>query len=197
MSRPIVTNALTHGLSLVGDLFVNQGDTILLPEHNWGNYKLVFNTRNGANLQTYPIFDKDGHYTTDSLVEALQSYNKDKVIMILNYPNNPTGYTPTHKEVTTIVDAIKALADKGTKVIAVVDDAYYGLFYEDVYTQSLFTALTNLNSNAILPVRLDGATKEFFAWGFRVGFMTFGTSDQTTKEVLEAKVKRSYTKQHF
>ena len=34
MSRPIVTNALTHGLSLVGDLFVNQGDTILLPEHN-------------------------------------------------------------------------------------------------------------------------------------------------------------------
>ena len=62
---------------------------------------------------------------------------------------------------TTIVDAIKALADKGTKVIAVVDDAYYGLFYEDVYTQSLFTALTNLNSNAILPVRLDGATKEF------------------------------------
>ena len=83
MSLPIVTNALTHGLSLVGDLFVNQGDTILLPEHNWGNYKLVFNTRNGANLQTYPIFDKDGHYTTDSLVEALQSYNKDKVIMIL------------------------------------------------------------------------------------------------------------------
>ncbi len=166
----------------------------MLPDHNWGNYKLVFNTRNGANLQTYPIFDKDGHYTTDSLVEALQS--EDKVIMILNYPNNPTGYTPTHKEVTTIVDAIKALADKGTKVIAVVDDAYYGLFYEDVYTQSLFTALSNLNSNAILPVRLDGATKEFFAWGFRVGFMTFGTSDQTTKEVLEAKVKGLIRSKH-
>src|SRR5699024_3585110 len=38
ISRPIVTNALTHGLSLVGDLFVNSQDTILLPEHNWGNY---------------------------------------------------------------------------------------------------------------------------------------------------------------
>ena len=38
------------------------------------------------------------------------------------------------------------------------------LFYEDGYTQSLFTALTNLHSNAILPIRLDGATKEFFAW---------------------------------
>ncbi len=44
-----------------------------------------------------------------------------------------------------------------------------GLFYEDVYTQSLFTALSNLNSNAILPVRLDGATKEFFAWDSVLG----------------------------
>ena len=42
ISRPIVTNALTHGLSLVADLFVNDEDTILLPTHNWGNYKLIF-----------------------------------------------------------------------------------------------------------------------------------------------------------
>ena len=61
MTRPIVTNALTHGLSLVADLFINSGDTILLPEHNWGNYKLVFNTRHNANIDTYPIFDENGH----------------------------------------------------------------------------------------------------------------------------------------
>ncbi|MBX5318989.1 aminotransferase class I/II-fold pyridoxal phosphate-dependent enzyme [Staphylococcus caprae] len=189
ISRPIVTNALTHGLSLVADLFVNPDDTILLPTHNWGNYKLVFNTRHNANIQTYPIFDDEGHFTTDSLVETLQSYNKDKVVMLLNYPNNPTGYTPNVDEVKTIVSAIQDLANKGTKVIAIVDDAYYGLFYEDVYTQSIFTALTQVNSKNILPVRLDGATKEFFAWGFRVGFMTFGTENETTKNVLEAKVK--------
>ena len=57
---------------------------------------------------------------------------------------------------------------------SLVDDAYYGLFYEDVYTQSLFTALTNLQLKNLLPIRLDGATKEFFAWGLRVGFITFG-----------------------
>ena len=48
--------------------------------------------------------------------------------MILNYPNNPTGYTPNKEEVNTIVDAIEELANKGTKVVTVVDDAYYGLF---------------------------------------------------------------------
>ena len=35
--------------------------------------------------------------------------------MILNYPNNPTGYTPTKQEVKTIVEAIEALANKGQK----------------------------------------------------------------------------------
>lgn len=189
ISRPIVTNALTHGLSLVGDLFVNSQDTILLPEHNWGNYKLVYSTRHNAELQTYSIFDEDGHYTTEALVNTLENYEKDKVILILNYPNNPTGYTPTKTEVAQIVEAIKDLAERGTNVIAVVDDAYYGLFYEDVYTQSIFTALTNLHLNNLLPIRLDGATKEFFAWGLRVGFLTFGINDDTTKNVLEAKVK--------
>lgn len=189
MTRPIVTNALTHGLSLVADLFINSGDTILLPEHNWGNYKLVFNTRHNTNIDTYPIFDENGHYTTKSLVKSLEAYNKDKVVMILNYPNNPTGYTPNNEEVQTIVNAIKSLAEKGTQVVAVIDDAYYGLFYEDVYTQSLFTALTNIQSKNVLPVRLDGATKEFFAWGFRVGFITFGVEDASTKDVLEAKTK--------
>ncbi|MCH8647758.1 aminotransferase class I/II-fold pyridoxal phosphate-dependent enzyme [Staphylococcus lugdunensis] len=189
ISKPIVTNALTHGLSLIGDLFVDTNDSILLPSHNWGNYKLIFNTRHQANINTYDIFDNNGHYTTDALVSTLEHYTSDKVIMILNYPNNPTGYTPTKQEVKTIVEAIEALANKGTKVIAVVDDAYYGLFYEDVYTQSIFTALTTLNHKNILPVRLDGATKEFFAWGLRVGFMTFGIHNDTAQQVLEAKVK--------
>ena len=69
------------------------------------------------------------------------------MIIILNYPNNPTGYTPNKKEVNTIVNAIEELANKGTKVVTVVDDAYYGLFYEEVYQQSIFTALTQVKSS--------------------------------------------------
>ena len=137
ITRPIVTNALTHGLSLIADLFVESGDTVLVPTHNWGNYKLIYETRHSANIETYSIFNQEGHYTTNDLVTTLENFNQDKVILILNYPNNPTGYTPNNDEVTTIVSAVRSLAEKGTKVIAVVDDAYYGLFYEDVYRQSI------------------------------------------------------------
>src|SRR5699024_6104167 len=155
----------------------------------WGNYKLVYSTRHSAEIQTYDIFDEKGHFTTENLVNTLENYSQDKVILILNYPNIPTGYTPTKDEVKTIVDEIKSLAERGTNVIALVYDAYYGHFYEDVYTQSLLTALTNLHLNNLLPIRLDGATKEFFAWGLRVGFISFGVENETTKQVLEAKVK--------
>lgn len=188
-SRPIVTNALTHGLSLVGDLFVDTNDTILLPSHNWGNYKLVFGTRHSAQIDTYPIFDSEGHYTTQALVETLDQSNQEKIFLVLNYPNNPTGYTPSKDEVNEIVQAIKRAADRGTHIIAVVDDAYFGLFYEDVYPYSLFSALTQLDSDNVLPIRLDGATKELFAWGLRVGFITFGIKDSKAQEVIEAKVK--------
>lgn len=189
ISKPVVTNALTHGLSLAGDLFVNHDDTILLPEHNWGNYKLTFGVRHNAQIETYQSFEEDGSYTLEYFKRALENYNKDKVVLVLNFPNNPTGYTPTVNEVEEMVSAINKLAEKGTQVIALVDDAYYGLFFEDIYKQSVFTALSQLNHDNIMPVKIDGATKEYFSWGFRVGFLTFGSQNETVKEVLVSKLK--------
>ncbi|MEB7807212.1 aminotransferase class I/II-fold pyridoxal phosphate-dependent enzyme [Mammaliicoccus fleurettii] len=189
ISKPIVTNALTHGLSLAGDLFVNAQDTILLPEHNWGNYKLAFGVRHSANIETYQAFEEDGSFTLEYFKNALENYNKEKVVLVLNFPNNPTGYTPVVKEVEEMVASIKKLADKGTQVITLVDDAYYGLFFEDVYKQSVFTALTQLDHENVMPVKIDGATKEYFAWGFRVGFLTFGSKNEKVKDVLVAKLK--------
>lgn len=54
-----------------------------------------------------------------------------------------------------------------------IDDAYFGLVFEEgVATQSIFSYLAELHEN-VLAVKIDGATKEDYVWGFRVGFMTF------------------------
>src|SRR5689334_320956 len=34
LSLPVVTNALTHGLSIVADLFADAGDAVILPDKN-------------------------------------------------------------------------------------------------------------------------------------------------------------------
>ena len=52
-SNPIVTNALTHGLSIVADLFIDKGDHLILPDMLWGNYNLTFGTCSGAILKKF------------------------------------------------------------------------------------------------------------------------------------------------
>ncbi|MCG8590023.1 MAG: aminotransferase class I/II-fold pyridoxal phosphate-dependent enzyme, partial [Proteobacteria bacterium] len=193
---PIVTSAITHGLSLVGDLFVDPGDAILLPDKLWGNYRLTYEVRLGGQVVTYPFYRGTG-FNTEGLAEALEreGRERDKLIVLLNFPNNPTGYMPTEAEGRAIVDALVAQAERGTKLVVVVDDAYFGLFYHlggPSLTESLFGPLTNLHPN-LLAVKLDGATKELFVWGLRCGFLTFGPGRPDTADevaaVLDAKTR--------
>ncbi len=93
ISTPIVTNALTHGLSIAADLFVNEGDALLLPDKYWGNYNFIFGVRRKASIETYPLFQQDGRFNAAGLSELLKK-QEEKAIVVLNFPNNPTGYTP-------------------------------------------------------------------------------------------------------
>jgi aspartate/methionine/tyrosine aminotransferase len=193
---PIVTSALTHGLAIVGDLFVDAGDAIVMPDKLWGNYRLTYEVRLGARVSTFPFYRGEG-FDLEGLraVLAREGDARGKVIALLNFPNNPTGYMPTEAEGRGIADALVAEAARGTRVVAVTDDAYFGLFYHlggRSMTESLFGLLANAHPN-LLAVKLDGATKELFVWGLRCGFVTFGpgraeTADEVTA-VLDAKVR--------
>jgi aspartate/methionine/tyrosine aminotransferase len=193
---PIVTSALTHGLSLVGDLFVDPGGCILLPDKLWGNYRLTYEVRLGAEIETFPFYGGSG-FNTSGLRETLARCgdDHDQVMVLLNFPNNPTGYMPTAAEGDAIADALVAQAAAGTRIVALCDDAYFGLFYHlgaASMTESLFGSLTARDPN-LLALRLDGATKELFAWGLRCGFLTVGPGDPGSAEavcdVLDAKCR--------
>ncbi|MFC7394493.1 aminotransferase class I/II-fold pyridoxal phosphate-dependent enzyme [Scopulibacillus cellulosilyticus] len=184
---PIVTNALTHGMSIAADLFVDQQDPVILPDKYWGNYNLIFELRRGGQLHTFPLFNDQETFNVDGLREVLFA-QKDhgKAIVILNFPNNPTGYTPHEEEAEQIVSVLLEAAEAGINIVAVTDDAYFKLFFEDSIKESLFSRLANLHPR-ILSVKVDGATKEEFVWGFRVGFITFANTSSKAVDVLEQK----------
>lgn len=178
ISLPVVTNAITHGLSVVADMWVDPGDVIILPDKMWGNYNMIFAVRRGARIITYPLFDKDGRFNLGAFEACIRSEaeGRDKIIVILNFPNNPTGYTPRLEEADRIVRLLTNLAQEGTNVLAVTDDAYFGLFFEeDALKESIFARLAGCNPH-ILAIKLDGATKENYVWGLRIGFITYGAS---------------------
>ncbi|MCZ1264431.1 MULTISPECIES: aminotransferase class I/II-fold pyridoxal phosphate-dependent enzyme [Paenibacillus] len=185
--NPIVTNALTHGLSIVADLFAEEGDAVIYPDKNWENYELTFGIRRHGELVHYPLFDDQLNFNSAGLLEALLAQkDKGKAIVLLNFPNNPTGYTPGAEEADAIVDTIHQAAEAGVNVVAVTDDAYFGLFFEDSIHESLFGKLANLHPR-VLTVKVDGATKEEFVWGFRVGFITYAHEDAAVLHALEQK----------
>jgi len=194
--QPIVTSAITHGLMLCGDLFVGVGDRLLLPDKLWGNYRLTYEVRLGAKIVTFPFYAGNG-FNTEGFRAALEenAVGREKLVVLLNFPNNPTGYVPTPAEGDAIVAALERVAAAGTKVVVFCDDAYFGLFYHlggESMTESLFAKLANLHSN-LLALKLDGATKELFVWGLRCGFVTVGPGSAASAEVvcdvLDAKLR--------
>jgi aspartate/methionine/tyrosine aminotransferase len=173
-SLPMVTSGLTHGITVTTDLFVDRGDLVLVPDLFWGNYRLIVEERRQARLATYPFYDADGGLGVAALADALNDISPGgKVVLVLNFPNNPTGYTPTTSEMTELAGVLRAAAARGVNLVVICDDAYFGLFFEsDSCRQSLFAYLADADER-LLAVKVDGATKENYVWGFRIGFLTF------------------------
>ncbi|MBN1792072.1 aminotransferase class I/II-fold pyridoxal phosphate-dependent enzyme [Candidatus Woesearchaeota archaeon] len=177
ISSPVATSALTHGLSITGYLFVDEGDKIIMPDFYWENYDLVFRNGFGAEFDLFKTFDEGARGFNLRGLESSLSKSKGKTMVVLNFPNNPTGYAPTVQEAQKIRDLLVKHADAGNPTLVVCDDAYFGFFYkEDVFKESLFSLLAGASEN-LLAVKVDGPTKEDYVWGFRVGFITFGVKD--------------------
>ena len=192
VSMPIITSGLTHGLSIVSDLFVGENDDVVIPDMFWGNYKLIFNVMHKAKVDTFALFDENYHFNANAMEETIKKMGQ-KVVLLLNFPNNPTGYSPSTQEQQQIVQALVRQADAGKDIFVICDDSYFGLFFEDVIEhQSIFASLCDAHDN-ITAVKIDGATKEELVWGFRTGFITYGGKalDEDAISVLEKKTMGS------
>ncbi|MFW9950757.1 MAG: aminotransferase class I/II-fold pyridoxal phosphate-dependent enzyme, partial [Candidatus Thorarchaeota archaeon] len=101
---------------------------------------------------------------------------------ILNFPNNPTGYMPLEGETRDIVDLLVEKQDKlQIPIIVIVDDAYEPyVFTNNPKIKSIFYSLQQLE-NDIIPIKLDGVTKELLIYGARIGFLTIGLKPSWTK----------------
>lgn len=190
ISTPVVTTALTHGISMAAYLFCDPQDTVFIPSLYWENYDLAVTLATGAKLETFNTFTPAGGFDVAALKAKLDAAPRGgKKIVSLNFPNNPSGYTPTVGEAAELVKVLTDAAAAGDKVVVWLDDAYFGLVFEQgVYEESVFAPLADAHEN-LLAVKIDGATKEDYVWGFRVGFLTYGIKGGTPAlyEALEAK----------
>ena len=195
ITTPIITAGVTNGIFQCSSLFLNPGEFIIAPNKRWGNYDNIIEKFIGAKIKSFTFF-KDQNINLESLEFAINEVAgvQDKIIMILNFPNNPTGYVPSKEEGKEIV----SLLQKNQKIhnkpmVIIVDDAYEPYVYNsDSLDRSIFYDLLQLEED-IIPIKLDGITKELLIYGGRIGFITLGlksswvSSDQEL-EILKKEI---------
>lgn len=193
LSLPLVAPGITAGISYTADLFLDEDKTIITSRPCWDNYGLIFRDRRGAALREVPFFGYErlrSGLDIDGIAAAIREEAKSgSVRLILNFPNNPSGYSPTSAEADALVTLIWELAQGGADILVLCDDAYFGLFYEkETIQESLFSRLASLHER-VLAIKIDGPTKEDYAWGFRMAFVTAGSLG-LGREHHEALVKK-------
>lgn len=189
ITLPVLVPGLTAGISYLADLFLGEDTVLLTGAPAWDNYVLIAEARRNAKLKGFSLFKGKG-FDIDGFRTAVMAEAKSgKVCMLLNFPQNPSGYTPTRTEAAAIVKIVTEAADSGADVLVWCDDAYFGLDYEDdIEPESLFARLASAHEK-ILAVKIDGPTKEDYVWGLRTGFLTFGSKGMNETQ-YEALIKK-------
>ena len=192
LSLPMVTTGITQGIDIAANLFSQKGDALLLPNLFWQNYAQIYTIKIGNTIYKYNQFDENNEFSIKNFKQTLYSIKEDKISLILNFPNNPTGYTPSDVELDSLVEVINIFAKENTnkQIIIVSDDAYFGLFFEENHKTPTLSATYKLaeNENCLI-VKLDGITKEFYSWGLRVGFITYYTKNDELRKILLEKTQ--------
>lgn len=176
ISTPVITSGLTNGIFLCCSLFLNSGDYIISTNKRWGNYDNIIETLLGAKIKSFEFFIKS-KFNVQGLKDAIYEVSKiqEKIVLILGFPNNPTGYIPNKEELEEIINVLRlAQKDISKPIIVLVDDAYEPYTYSiNVINRSIFYDLHDLEED-IIPIKIDGITKEFLMYGGRIGFVTIG-----------------------
>lgn len=176
ISTPVITSGLTNGIFVCCSLLLNSGDYIISPNKRWGNYDNIIEKLLGAKIKSFEFFIKS-KFNVQGLKDAIYEVSKiqEKIVLILGFPNNPTGYIPKKEELEEIINVLRlAQKDISKPIIVLVDDAYEPYIYSNnVINRSIFYDLHDLEED-IIPIKIDGITKEFLMYGGRIGFVTIG-----------------------
>jgi len=112
-SEMLLTNGVDDALRLLMEVFIQPGDSVLIPEPTFSMYRF-FSQVAGARIISVR-FDKEMNFPLD---ETLRALTRSPHILFIANPNNPTG---------TLLDetALERILDAAPRTLVLVDEAYF------------------------------------------------------------------------
>jgi len=163
LDRVAVTAGGVNALMLAVQALVNPGDEVLAITPVWPN--LVAQPRiMGAHLRTLSLQVVNGGWQLD-LDALLSAIGPQTKLLILNAPNNPTGWTLTREEQQAILQRCRVT---GTWILA--DEVYEALYYAPTENTCAPSFLDVADPQDRLVV-VHSFSKSFLMTGWRLGWL--------------------------
>jgi aspartate/methionine/tyrosine aminotransferase len=162
-SRIAVTSGGVSALMLAVQALVDAGDEVVAVTPVWPNLTAQPAIM-GAQVRTLPLVPVNGQWTLDlpALRAAVTSKTK---LLIVNAPNNPTGWTMTRDEQQAVLEHCRRT---GTWILA--DEVYERLYYEPTSNGCAPSFLDISKADDRLVVT-HSFSKSFLMTGWRLGWL--------------------------
>ena len=154
----LCTVGASEGIDLALRAMLNAGEDVLIPDPSYVSYKPCVNLI-GGNPISIKCTEKDNFKLTLENLKA--AYTEKTKILILPYPNNPTGAIMERDDLKAIVDFIKE------KDIIVISDEIYS---ELTYTDEGHVSIASFDGMKERCVVINGFSKAFAMTGWRLGY---------------------------
>lgn len=166
----LVTVGVSEGVDLALRTLVSPGDEVLIPDPSFVSYAPGALLAGGVPIPL-KTFEKDGFKLTRE--ELLAKITPRSKILLLTFPNNPTGAIMTREDLEMIAGLVKE-----HNLVVISDEIYSELTYEGNHFS--FAALPEMAKRT---VTLNGFSKAFAMTGWRIGYAA------GPKEIISAMMK--------
>ncbi|WP_211750230.1 aminotransferase class I/II-fold pyridoxal phosphate-dependent enzyme [Paenibacillus sp. Marseille-Q4541] len=156
-SEVLVTVGSSEALDLALRAFIAPGDEILLPSPSYIAYSPIVYLNGGIVVEVESRAEDGFKLTAEALRQAITPRSK---LIMLNYPNNPTGAIMTAEDWQPIVDIVKE-----NNLLVISDEVYAELTYDRKHVS--IASLPGMQERTIV---LSGFSKAFAMTGWRIGY---------------------------
>ena len=163
VDRIAVTSSGVSALMLAAQALVDAGDEVVAVTPVWPNLTQQVIIM-GGNLRTVSLSVENGQWSLDMAALKAAVTAKTKML-IINAPNNPTGWTLSKAEQ---LDIVQHCRSTGTWILA--DEVYERLYYEPTPNDCApsFLDITTPQDNLIVA---HSFSKTFLMTGWRLGWL--------------------------
>lgn len=176
--------------------FLDEGETLIIPDVAWGSYSLMAH-ENNIQIAKYTMFDDD-HFNLQNVKDTINEVLKkqDRIVMIINDPcHNPTGYSLTKEEWQELVTFMNEVSKK-VPFILVDDIAYIDYSYNLPASRKYMETWNALSNNAMIVVAFS-CSKTLTSYGLRCGAaIILAQKEESVREVeiiMEKKARATWS----